>query len=267
MSPSLRRLDGRVAAVTGAGGEIGRGICSELAREGASIAALDLDGKAARETMHAVVRQFKVKATAIRMDVTLGRSIKTAVKRITEELGATEILVNNAGVLTLSPLLELPEKEWDFVMNVNAKGVFLCSKIFAGEMVRRKAKGSIVNISSIAGKVPLRDQVHYCASKAAVIAITKVSALELASHHIRVNAVCPGAVDTEMFSGVVEDVAKKEGRQRNAVVRGILANIGIRRLIEPEEVGRVVAFLCSDEAAVISGQAINADGGNFTVNY
>jgi len=267
MSPNLRRLDGRVAAVTGAGGEIGRGICMELAREGASIAALDRDGKAAQETAQAVRRQFRVKATAIRMNVTLERSVKTAMKRIAGELGETEILVNNAGVLTLSPLLELPEKEWDFVMNVNAKGVFLCSKIFANEMVQKKVKGSIVNISSIAGKVPLRNQVHYCASKAAVIAITRVSALELAGQNIRVNAVCPGAVDTEMFSGVVEDVAKKEGRQRNAVVKGILANIGIRRLIEPEEVGKVVAFLCSEEAAVISGQAINADGGNFTVNY
>ena len=132
MSPTLRRLDGRVAAVTGAGGEIGRGICSELAREGASIAALDLDRKAALETAHEVVRQFKVKATAIRMDVTLGRSIQTAVKRITEELGATEILVNNAGVLTLSPLLELPEKEWDFVMNVNAKGCSSAPRFLPG---------------------------------------------------------------------------------------------------------------------------------------
>ncbi len=259
--------DGVVAAVTGAGGQIGRAICSEMARRGAKIAALDLDLGASRATARVVKRRFGVATAAFEIDVLNSRSIASAIESTKSELGDAGVLVNNAGVLTLSPMLDLPESDWDRVMDVNAKGVFLCSKLFAREMIKRRIHGSIVNISSIAGKIPLQYQAHYCASKAAVIAITKVSALELAIHKIRVNAVCPGAVDTKMFSSVVEYEAKAEKRTYRDIEQEILGKIGIRRLIKPEEIGRVVAFLCSEEAGVITGQAINVDGGNTAVNY
>ena len=256
-------LDGMVAVVTGAGGEIGRAISSELSKVGARVCASDADLKAARATAE-VLRSGKV--VAIEMDVTREKSISEALAKIEKDVGPVDILVNNAGVLTLSPLLELPEKDWDFVLNVNAKGVFLCSKHFGRQMAKRK-RGVIVNIASVAAKVPLEDQIHYCASKAAVVAVTKVSSLELAPYGIRVNAVCPGAIDTEMFAKVVEHFTKKQRTSPKEVRDAILSNIGIRRLIRPAEIAKLVAFLCSDEASAISGQAINIDGGNATVNF
>jgi NAD(P)-dependent dehydrogenase (short-subunit alcohol dehydrogenase family) len=263
---SRRRLQDKVIAVTGAGGGIGRAVCLELAREGAYVASLDSDRREAARTA-AMVAECGSRSLGLRLDVLSEEQIVDSIRRVNEELGGIYGLVNNAGVLTLSPMIELRESDWDLVMDVNAKGVFLCSKLFAKDMIRRGTEGVVVNISSIAGKVPLEDQVHYCASKAAVIAITKVSALELSRHRIRVNAVCPGAVETKMFEQVVDHTSKVNGKRQEEVLKEILMGVEIGRLIKPEEIAKVVAFLCSEDSAAITGQAINVDGGNTSVNY
>lgn len=265
-SLSDKPLAGKVAVVTGAGGGIGSKICLELAKEGAHIVAADSNEGTAR----AISDQLNAsgnRSLPVKMDVTSSGSISNAISMIIEHLKSVDILVNNAGVLTLSPLLDLSESDWDFVLDVNAKGVFLCTKLIAKEMIRLKKSGVIVNIASIAAKVPISHQIHYCASKAAVIALTKVSAQELAPYGIRVNAVCPGAVDTEMFSSVLRYEAEKSKTSPEEIKNSILSNMSLGRLIRPEEIGKTVAFLCSDAASVISGQAINIDGGNVTVNY
>ena len=182
-------------------------------------------------------------------------------------MGGADALVNNAGVITLSPFLELPDHEWDFIMNVNAKGVFLCTKLFAKDMIRRKVAGTIVNISSAASKVPFPNQVHYNASKAAVNAITKASARELAPYNIRVNAICPGAVDAKMLKDVANYAAKNMNVSPSDIINSILSTVSTKRLVKPEEIGQLVAFLLSDSSASISGQLINIDGGDVTINY
>lgn len=263
---SRKGLHGKVIAVTGAGGGIGRAICIELAHQGAFVASLDSDRKEAARTA-SMVAELGSRSLGLKLDVLSEGQIEDAIHTINKELGGIYGLVNNAGVLTLSPMIELTQKDWDLVMDVNAKGVFLCSKLFAKDMIRRRTAGVVINISSIAGKVPLEDQVHYCASKAAVIAITKVSALELSRHNIRVNAVCPGAVETKMFDQVIKYTSKATGKKQDEILSEILASVGIGRLVKPEEVAKVVTFLCSDDAAAITGQAINVDGGNVGVNY
>jgi len=260
------QLEGKVAVVTGGGAGIGASICAELADEGARIVVADIDENAAARVARRLERKG-IGTMAAKLDVRSGDSISLAIRKIGAQMGSPDILVNNAGVLTMSPFLELSEKDWDFVMDVNAKGVFLCTKLFAAEMARRKKRGIIVNIASIAAKVPLAHQAHYCASKAAVVALTKVSAVELAPYGIRVNVVCPGAIDTEMFANVLDYEAKLAKTKPGDIKKAILSNIGLGRLIKPSEIAGVVAFLCSDRASVISGQAINVDGGNATVNY
>ncbi len=261
-----KQLEGKTAVVTGAGGDIGMGICSVLAKEGASVVGVDIDEKAVQRAMEMVAKSTGGKVLAIKMDVTSNESINSAIKQINDKLGGTDVLVNNAGVITLSPLLDIPDRDWDFVMNVNAKGVFLCTKLFVKDMIRRKVGGIIVNISSAASKVPFPNEAHYNASKAAVNAITKASARELAPYNIRVNAICPGGVDAKMLKDVANYAAKNAKTSPNEIIKSVLSTISIGRLVKPEEIGQLVAFLSSDNSAAITGQLINIDGGDVAIN-
>jgi NAD(P)-dependent dehydrogenase (short-subunit alcohol dehydrogenase family) len=260
-------LAGRVAIVTGASRGIGKGISECLAAAGAAVVLADIDHEASEMAAASIHEKTKANTIALRLDVASAKGVSAVVRRTIELFGKVDILVNNAGTITMSPLLELSEDEWDRVMDVNAKGVFLMTREVAKEMIRGGTGGCIVNVSSIAGKIPLDYQAHYCASKAAVIAITKSSALELAPHGIRVNAVCPGAVDTDLYAKAVTYTAKMQNKTFEKMNEEILNGIYIGRVIQPAEIGRAVVFLCSDDAAAINGQAININGGNSGVNY
>ena len=249
-------LTGRVALVTGGSRGIGHSIARELVACGARVVAGDVDVEPADSDSRAPDPSLR----AIRLDVTDTSAIEGAVMWVEREIGPVDILVNNAGVLSLAPALELAESEWDRIMDVNAKGTFLCSQIVGRRMAER-GYGRIINISSIAGKVALPDQVHYCASKAAVLAITRVFAAELARRGITVNAVCPGAIDTPLFQQCYAWTAERQDVSPETLRDEWISGIPIGRLIDPSEIGPLVAFLASDAAAAITGQAYNIDGG------
>ena len=182
--------------------------------------------------------------------------VETAVR----EFGKIDILVNNAGIVIVRDLLELTEAEWDRTMDVNAKAVFFCLQAVAREMVKRKT-GAILNASSVSGRVGRPMLVDYCASKFAVVAITQSAALALAPHGIRVNAVAPGIVDTDMWVKIDREWGTLAGKPPGEMKRTRVEAIPLGRIETPEDVANLYTFLASDEASYITGQTYNVCGG------
>jgi len=253
-------LKNKLALVTGGAQGIGFGICKQLAQFGAHVLIADINYDKAFITTKEI-ESNGYSAHAIKLDVGNKEEIENIVKSITLEYGPVDILVNNAGIITMGSVLELSEHDWDLVMNVNAKGTFLLSQAVARIMVREKIKGRIINISSIGAKIPFENQVHYCASKSAILSITRVFALELSKYGITVNSICPGAVDGNILKKCYKWTALKTKQKPDEILNQWLSPVFIKRLITPEEIGALVVFLSSQEAAVITGQAINIDGG------
>lgn len=252
-------LENQVALVTGAAQGLGRGIALALGEEGAQVAATDIAEAGARETARALESQGG-RALALSLDVTSEASIDAALGTVVRDFGRLDLLVNNAGVIALNPLLKITAADSAGTLAVNVQGVLRCSQRAAQQMIRQGEGGVIVNIASNAGKVGFPDMADYNASKAAVISLTRSMAAELAPHGINVNAVCPGAVDTPMLRAVAEWLAPRMGEETDALLASFPPK-QLGRLIEPIEVGRVVAFLSSDRARIIRGQAINVDAG------
>jgi len=253
-------LAGRVVFVTGAGRGIGRGIAEAAAEAGADLALGDLQEDALAETARLVEARGR-RALPLRLDVTDRASVAAAVADGVAALGRLDGWVNNAGTLRMSPALELAEDDWDAQMGVNAAALLACCQTAAREMIRAGRGGAIVNVASNAGKVGFPDMAGYNASKAAVISLTRSLAAEWAPHRINVNAVCPGGVDTPMLRAVAEWLAPRRGIDPDELHRGMTPR-QLGRHVQPIEVGRVVAFLLSDAALVVRGQAINVDGGD-----
>ena len=251
-------LKDRVALVTGAAQGMGRGIAQALAEEGAAVAVTDIqqDGGAETATM---VEKLGVRASAFTMDVTSEASVAQTLEAVVREFGHLDVLVNNAGVIKMNPFLDISATDYAATFDVNVKGVLLCSQLAAKQMMRQDGGGAIVNIASNAGKVGYPSMADYNASKAAIISLTRSMAAELAPH-INVNAVCPGGVRTDMLRGVADWLAERSGEDSESLLQNFPPE-QLGRLIEPVEVGRVVAFLASERAHIIRGQAINVDGG------
>jgi 3-oxoacyl-[acyl-carrier protein] reductase len=244
-------LDGRVALITGAGRGIGREIATALAREGAMVAANDLTPVNLDKTV-ADITGSGGRATAFVADVSNKIAVQTMLQSVIEALGDIDILVNNAGVEPHARLLDLDEWDWDRTLAVNLKGPFLMMQA-VGRAMAEKDGGAIVNIASIAGRAHgLKDRAAYVASKMGLIGLTREAARELAAYNIRVNAVCPGVIATEMTARLRDDPE---------MMARWLADIPQGRLGEPADVAAVVVFLCSPAANYISGQALNVDGG------
>jgi NAD(P)-dependent dehydrogenase (short-subunit alcohol dehydrogenase family) len=249
------KLDGKTAIVTGARRGIGRATALALAIEGANVVVSDTN----QEDCQTVVDELEElgrKGLALKCDVSSSDEVDSMIKRTVAEFGRVDILINNAGILAFKPFLELTDEDWDRTLNVNLKGQFLCARAAAKEMVKNKW-GRIINISSISSggcgiAFPLI--AHYTASKGGVVALTEALALELTSQGINVNAICPGAIDTDMAKGV------KEGGQ----LAQVLARIPKGRLGQPEEIASLAVFLSSGESDYISGAAIVIDGGWLT---
>lgn len=244
------RLKGKIAIVTGAGGGNGAAIAAGMAREGATVVFADINVQGA-ETGAKAARDGGFQATSIFLDVSKSESVTEAVDTLLGKYGQIDILVNNAGILTRNHFLDLTEHEWDQMMLVNAKGVFLCGQAVAKDMARRKS-GSIINISSFSAFIALPNTVHYGASKGAVAMATKHMALDLAEHGIRVNAVAPGVIETDMNR---ERLAVPE--QRTASMQRIL----VGRIGTPEDLVGATVYLASDEAGYVTGSTISVDGG------
>jgi len=253
-------LEGRTVFVTGAARGMGRGIAEAVAEAGAAVALGDLDLAAVEETAR-LVEAAGGRAVALALDVTDGASIEAAVARTVKALDGLHGWVNNAGLLRMAPALEATVDDWEAHARVNVSGLFACCQAAARQMIGRGAEGAIVNIASNAGKVGYANMAAYNASKAAVISLTRSLAAEWAHHGINVNAVCPGGVQTPMLAAVADWIAARQGSDPSQLLeRMVPAQLG--RHVQPIEVGRVVAFLLSPQAAIIRGQAINADGGD-----
>ena len=253
------RLVGKSAIVTGAGRGIGKATALRFAREGADVLVPDLDlasSQAAAKEIQALGR----KGVPMQMDVTRMADIQRMVETAMREFGKIDILVNNAGIVIVRDLLELTEAEWDRTMDVNAKAVFFCLQAVAREMVKRKT-GVILNASSISGRVGRPMLVDYCASKFAVVAITQSAALALAPHGIRVNAVAPGIVDTDMWVKIDREWGTLAGKPPGEMKRTRVEAIPLGRIETPEDVANLYTFLASDEASYNTGQTYNVCGG------
>jgi NAD(P)-dependent dehydrogenase (short-subunit alcohol dehydrogenase family) len=253
------RLAGRVVVVTGGGGGIGAGICRAFAREGAIVAAIDLDLRAAESVAEAIIAEGH-RASAYGLDVTDAAAVAGAADEIEQGLGPLEIWINNAGISHVVPFLECSEEVWDATLRVNLKGTFIGCQAAIGRMLPR-GRGVVLNMSSQSGKTGSSHYAAYCASKFGVIGLTQSLALEFARQGIRVNAICPGVVLTGLWRAQIEDYARKRGLAVDQVRPYLEDKVPMGRLCTVEDVAGTAVFLASDEAAFITGQAVNVTGG------
>lgn len=240
-------LKNKVAIVTGSRRGIGKGIVSALAKEGANIVVSDIDLNDCEKVVKKV-RKLGVKALAVKCDVSNAGEINTMIKTTLNKFGRLDILINNAGIFPFKPFLEMTEADWNKVIDVNLKSIFLCSQAAAKVM---KPGSKIVSISSIASFIAFPGLAHYCASKAAINGLTRSMALELASKKINVNAIAPGMIETP---GVAIELDKKAKQQ-------MILKIPLKRIGKPEDIAKAVLFLVSDKSDYITGQTIIVDGG------
>jgi NAD(P)-dependent dehydrogenase (short-subunit alcohol dehydrogenase family) len=253
-------LPERVAIVTGAGHGIGKATAVALAQAGAHVVVVDVD-KAAVERTAADVTAVGRRSLVLPTDVGDLASIDQMVRSVVEAFGHVDVLVNNAGVTRRAYIMDLTEADWDRIMRVNAKGVFFCLQRVAREMIPRRS-GVIVNIASIAGKGYVgASNAIYAASKAAVMGMTRLAALQLARHNINVNAICPGTTVTALSEANLRTRAQEEGVPVEEMERRRNSAIPIGRPNAPEDVAALAVFLASPGARNITGQSFNVDGG------
>jgi NAD(P)-dependent dehydrogenase (short-subunit alcohol dehydrogenase family) len=252
-------LKGQVAIVTGAGRGIGRAIALELGRQGADVVIAEMDqagGKRTAEEVGALGRR----TVAVATDVTSRTDLHAMVDRAKAEFGRIDILVNNAGIYKAAATLDVTEEHWDAIMTINAKAVFFASQAVLPTMMAQKS-GSIVSLASMAGKIGSKTNLPYNASKAAVVSMTKSLALAHAADGIRVNCVCPGFVETDMWTMVSRDQGKLLGMTAEEFTRQRAAQVPLGRMETPEDVAHVVAFLAGPRSGYMTGQALSVDGG------
>ena len=249
MEGAAMRLKDRVAIVTGGGSGIGQGISLRLAEESARVAIWDVNLDGARDTAQQIEKAGS-KALALKVDVSSTAEVEAAVKEVLSRFGRIDILVNNAGISRPSKVANMTDEVWDKTLDVNLKGVFLCSRAVISHMKGRKY-GKIINIASILAARGGLYYAHYGATKAGVVAFTQSLAIELGPHNININAIGPGIVDTPMAAGDVE----LEYRQR------LVKRIPLRRIGMPRDIANAAVFLASDEASYITGQCLYVCGG------
>jgi NAD(P)-dependent dehydrogenase (short-subunit alcohol dehydrogenase family) len=252
-------LQGQVAIVTGAGRGIGRATALELGRMGADVVVAELD-RATAELTAEKVRALGRRALVCVTDVTSKKDLAAMVEATRAELGRIDILVNNAGIYRAAVPLDVTEEHWDAIMNINAKAVFFATQAVLPAMIAQK-RGAIVSLASMAGKVGSPSNLPYNASKAAVISMTKSLALAHAADGIRVNCVCPGFVETDMWTAVSRELGAIFGRSPEQFTAARRAQVPLGRMERPEDVANVIAFLASPRAEYMTGQAISIDGG------
>lgn len=246
-------LKGKVAIVTGARRGIGKGIALAFAKAGADVVVSDIDLKDC-EKVAKEIESLGQQALAVKADVTNYEEVDQMVKSTLKKFSKIDILVNNAGILIYKPFLEITEDVWDKTLDTNLKGYFLCAQRVAKEMIKHK-KGKIINIASVAGSIAYPQLAHYCASKGGIIIFTKVMANELATYKINVNSISPGATETPMTQGMLNDPKTREG---------FIKNIPWGRIGKPEDIANTAVFLASDDADYLTGVNVVVDGGMTT---
>jgi len=252
-------LAGQVAIVTGAGRGIGRATALELARMGADIVVAELDRDGAERTA-AEVKGLGRRVSVVRTDVTSRADLAAMAERARAEFGRIDVLVNNAGIYRAALPLDVTEEHWDAIMNVNAKAVFFASQAVLPTMIAQK-RGAIVSLASMAGKIGSRNNLPYNVSKAAVVSMTKSLALAHAADGIRVNCVCPGFVETDMWTNVAREQGALMGITPEEFTRQRASAVPLGRMERPEDVANVIGFLASSKSGYVTGQALSVDGG------
>ena len=242
-------LENKGAVVTGGSRGIGRAVAEALAAEGATVAVIYAGNTKAAEDTVRIIEEAGGKAFAVQCDVADEAAVTDMVKMVHEKLGTIDVFVNNAGITRDGLLMRMKREDWDAVLNTNLTGVYNCTKAVTKIMMKQRS-GSIINMTSVVGETGNAGQANYAAAKAGVIGFTKSVAKELASRNIRVNAVAPGCIDTDM-TAVLSDAVKEE----------MIKSIPLGRTAAPEEVAQAVVFLASQKAGYITGQTLNVDGG------
>jgi len=245
------RLEEKTAIVTGGAGGIGEAVCLAFAEEGADVVVADIIEDKARQVCDAITSMGR-KSIPAALDVTSKSQVDAMVDRVLAEFGKIDILVNAAGILMGGAIEDVAEQDWDRVMAVNLKGTFLCSQAVGKKMIARR-KGSIVNLASVAGHMPQVGLNAYSPSKAGVLMLTKIMAVEWAAHGVRVNAVSPGPTETAMALSVY-DTEQKLNRRKKA--------IPMNRFASPDEIAKAVLYLGSDESGFVTGDSLVIDGGS-----
>jgi NAD(P)-dependent dehydrogenase (short-subunit alcohol dehydrogenase family) len=248
----MRRFEGKVALVTGGGSGIGRATSLAFANEGAKVVIDDINVEGGEETLR-LIKSTGGEAIFVKADVSKGAEVEAMVEKTIDTYGRLDCAFNNAGIgEPLKRVAKTTEDNWDRVMATNLKGVYLCMKYEVPHMLKQK-KGAIVNTSSLAGLKGLSGQAAYVASKHGVVGLTKSAAVEYATLGIRINAICPGVIDTPLIAPNMKD--------RPHVEKGYIDMEPIGRLGKPEEIASAVLWLCSDEASFVVGSVFSVDGG------
>ena len=251
ITPTPSRFRGKTALITGGGRGIGRAIAVRLAQEGADLAIVDKDAEAAEEAVSEVM-QLGVQAAAFPGDVSSREDVERAVTAATKEFGSIEILINNAGIITFGSLMECKVEDWNRMMAVDLTGAFHFTQIVGRLMTEQKRGGRMLHIGSTASVLPTAQQAAYSVAKAALLMMSKVAALELVSHNITSNVLCPQGAVTDLNRQLLSDPT---------VMQALEENIPARRMATVEEIAAAAAFLVSDEAAYITGTELIHDGG------
>ena len=249
----MGKLDDKIAIVTGAGQGIGRGIAEKFASEGATVVVTDVNEATATETVEAIsTAGLAGSAIGIPADVTSRESVNAMVEQVRSQFGRIDVLVNNAGWDRVGPFVDSDPADWDPIIQINLYGVLNTSKAVLPIMAEQ-GSGSVVNLSSDAGRVGSSGEAVYSAAKGGVIAFTKTTAREMARHQVNINCVCPGPSDTALFTSIAGDNPKL----RESLIKAI----PLRRLAQPTDLANMVAFFACDEAAYITGQTVSVSGG------
>jgi 3-oxoacyl-[acyl-carrier protein] reductase len=246
------RLAGKVALVTGAQQGIGKAIALAYGREGASVVINYLDNRAAAEEIASQIRALGQRAVPLAGDVARAADVRRIVEA-GEGLGGIDILVNNAGIFPRVEFLDMTEAQWDEVLNVNLKGTFLCTQAVAQKMVERGRGGAVINLASSAAFRSSPRGVHYVASKAGIVGVSRATALELAPYRVRVNAIAPGTTDT----------AQPRYGMSDEELQAVARQVPLGRIGTPEDVADLAVFLASEEARHITGQTLHVNGGQY----
>ena len=248
----MKRLEGKVAVVTGSNRGIGKGIAVALAKEGCKVVVNSYrEDEEAKNTVEEI-KKLGAESIFIKANVTREIDVRDLIEKAVKKFGKLDILVNNAGILVSGTVTTLTEKDWDRQMDVNLKGIFLCSKYAVQQMLKQGKGGRIINIGSIAGLVGFPGISAYCASKGGVTELAREMALDYAKYGITVNAIDPGVIVTDMTKGMLDDAATR---------KMLMENTPVGRFGQPEDIGNAAVFLALDESSFITGHNLVVDGG------